>query len=91
MLQAGAILIIFFQNSPSHLSNTGNNFIKLFFLPFTSPTLSDTPLFYIKVIAKNVLCIRWPKYWSCSFSTSPSSEYSGLISLKIDWFDLLAV
>ena len=33
--------------------------------------------------------IRWPKYWSFSFSISPSSEYSGLISLKIDWFDLL--
>ena len=35
--------------------------------------------------------IRWPKYWSFSFSISPSSEYSGLTSLKIDWFDLLAV
>ena len=35
--------------------------------------------------------IRWPKYWSFSFSISHSSEYSGLISLKIDWFDLLAV
>ena len=34
---------------------------------------------------------RWPKYWSFSFSTSPSSEYSVLISFKIDWFDLLAV
>ena len=34
---------------------------------------------------------RWPKYWSFSFSISPSSEYSGLISLKIDWFDLLSV
>ena len=37
------------------------------------------------------VCIRWPKYWSFSFSISPSSEYSGLISLKIDWFDFLAV
>ena len=37
---------------------------------------------------KSVLCIRWPKYWSFSFSISPSNEYSGLISLKIDWFDL---
>ena len=36
-------------------------------------------------------CIRRPKYWSFSFSISPSSEYSGLISLKIDWFDLLVV
>ena len=36
-------------------------------------------------------CMRWPKYWSFSFSISPSSEYSGLISFRIDWFDLLAV
>ena len=35
--------------------------------------------------------IRWPKYWSFSFSISPSNEYSGLISLRIDWFDLLAL
>ena len=34
------------------------------------------------------LCIRWPKYWSFSFSISPSNEYSGLISFRIDWFDL---
>ena len=39
----------------------------------------------------SALHIKWPKYWSFSFSTSPSSEYSGLISLKVDWFDLLAV
>ena len=37
------------------------------------------------------LHIRWPKYWSFSFSVSPSNEYSGLISLRIDWFDLLSV
>ena len=40
---------------------------------------------------KAVLHIRWPKYWSCSFSISPSNEYPGLISFRIDWFDLLAV
>ena len=40
---------------------------------------------------KSVLHIRWPKYWSFSFNISPSNEYSGLISLRIDWFDLLAV
>ena len=38
-----------------------------------------------------VLCIRWLKYWSFSFSISPSNEYSGLISFRMDWFDLLAV
>ena len=40
--------------------------------------------------SESVLCIRWPKYWSFSFSISPSNEYSGLISLRIDRFDLLA-
>ena len=40
---------------------------------------------------ESALPIRWPKYWSFSFSISPSNEYSGLISFKIDWFDLLAV
>ena len=40
---------------------------------------------------ESVLCIRWSKYWSFSFNISPSNAYSGLISLRIDWFDLLAV
>ena len=40
---------------------------------------------------ESVLHIRWPKYWSFSFSISPSNEYSGLISCRIDWLDLLAV
>ena len=40
---------------------------------------------------ESVLCIRWPKYWSFSFSISSSNEYSGLISFTIDWFDFLAV
>ena len=40
---------------------------------------------------ESALCIRWPKYWSFSFSISPSSEYLGLISLRNHWFDLLAV
>ena len=40
--------------------------------------------------SESVLHIRWPKYWRFSFSISPSKEYSGLISFKVDWFDLLA-
>ena len=40
---------------------------------------------------ESVLCIRWPKYWSFSYSICPSNEYSGLISFRIDWFDLLDV
>ena len=41
--------------------------------------------------SESVLCIRWPKYWSFSFSISPSIEYSGLISFRMDWLNLLAV
>ena len=40
---------------------------------------------------ESALCIRWPKYWSFSFNISPSDEYSGLFSFRIDWMDLLAV
>ena len=40
---------------------------------------------------ESALCIKWPKYWSFSFSISPSNEYLGLISFRIDWLDLLAV
>ena len=40
---------------------------------------------------ESALCIKWPKYWSFSFSISPSNEYSGLICFRVDWFDLLAV
>ena len=46
----------------------------------------------IRVLSsESVLRIRWPKYWSFSFSISPSNEYSGLISFQMDWLDLLAV
>ena len=46
----------------------------------------------VRVFSKeSVLCIRWPKCWSFSFSISPSSEYWGIISFGIDWFDILAV
>ena len=56
----------------------------LLFLPSVFPS--------IKVFSnESVLCIRWPKYWSFSFSISPSHEYSGLISFRIYWLDLLAV
>ena len=45
----------------------------------------------IRVFSESALCIRWPQYWSFSFSLSPSSEYSGLISFRIDRVDFLAV
>ena len=57
------------------------------------PLLSLPSIFpNIRVFSNElVLRIRWPKYWSFSFSISPSSEYSGLISFRMDWLDLLAV
>ena len=61
------------------------------------PLSSSSPLAFnwktsIRVFSKElVLPIRWPKYWSFSFSISPSNEYSGLIFFRIDWFDLFAV
>ena len=64
-----------------------NNLIlchSLFLLPLIFPS--------IRVFSnESVLHIRWPKYWSFSFSISPSNEYSGLISFRIDYSDLLAV
>ena len=62
--------------------------------PILSYPLLPLPSIFssIRVSSKeSVICIRWPKYWNFSFSISPSSEYSGLISLRMDWFDLLAV
>ena len=57
--------------------------------PLSSPSPSVFPS--IKVFTnESVFGIRWPKYWSFSFSISPSNEYSGLISFRMDWLDLLA-
>ena len=62
------------------------------FHPLSSPSL---PIFNLSLHEglsnESVFCIRWPKYWSFSFSISPSNEYSGLISFRMDWLDLLAV
>ena len=63
---------------PSHLCHL------LFFLPSILPS--------IRVFSnESALCIKWPKCWSFSFHSSPSNEYLGLISFRIDWLDLLAV
>ena len=56
--------------------------------PFSSCPQSSS----IRVFPKEVaICISWPKYWSFSYSTSPSNEYSGLISFRVHWFDLFLV
>ena len=63
---------------PSHLCR------PLLLLPSIFPS--------IRVFSnESVLHIRWPKYWSVSFNISPSNEYSGMISFRMDWYDLLAV
>ena len=64
-----------------------NNFIfclPLYLLPLIFSSIRDFS-------NKSVLPIRWPKYWRLSFSIGPSNEYSGLISFRVDWLDLLAV
>ena len=64
-----------------------NHFVlcrPLLLLPSILPSIRVFP-------SESVLCIRWPKYWSFSFSISPSDEYSGLISFGMDWLALLAV
>ena len=62
-------------------------------LNFCHPLLLPPSIFpSIRVFSsQSVVHIRWPKYWSFSFSISPSNEYSGLISFRMDWLDLLAV
>ena len=61
--------------------------------PSHCPLLLPPSIFFsLRVFSyESGLCIRWPKYWSFRFSISSSNEYSGLISFRIDWFDLLAV
>ena len=59
--------------------------------PLSSPFLPPIPPSIIVFSNKSTLCMRWPKYWSFSFSISPSKEHPGLISFRRDWLDLLAV
>ena len=60
--------------------------------PLLSPSPPALNLSQHRVFSnKSALCIRWPKYWSFSFSINPPNKYSGLISFRIDWLDLLAL
>ena len=61
-------------------------------LILSRPLLLPSVFPSIRIFSKeSVLCIRWPKYWSFSFSINPSKEYSGLVSFRMDWLNLLAV
>ena len=88
------------QASPS-ITNS-NSLLKLMSIKLVMPSnllIFCCPLLLLPSIFssirvffnESVLCIKWPKYWSFSFSISLSNEYSGLISFRIDWLDLLAV
>ena len=78
------------------------SFLKLMFIELVMPSkhlilcypllLPPSIFSIIRVLSnESVLCIRWPKYWSFSFSISSTNEYSGLISFRMDWLDLLSV
>jgi len=82
-------------SSPSPRVCTNSCALSWWFCPTISSSVipfSSCLQSIIRVFSnESVLHIRWPKYWSFSFNISPSDEYSGLISFRIDWFDLLAV
>jgi len=70
------------------------NLLKLMSIIQSSHSLLLLPSIFpsIRVFSsESAVCLRWPKYWSFSFSISPSNEYSRLISFRVDWFDLLVV
>ena len=79
-------LVEFTQTHAHQVGDATNHLILCCPLLFLSSIFPS-----IRVFPKESVLIRWPKYWSFSFSISPSNEYSGLFSFKIDWFDLLAV
>ena len=77
---------LFFTNSQSLL--------KLMPIELVIPSnhlILSSPLLLPPFSNESVLCIRWPKYWSFSFSSNPFNEYPGLISFRIDWFNLPGV
>ena len=84
---------LFITNSQSLLRLMSESVIQSNHLILCHPLLPMPSIFpNIRVFSyESVLCIRWPKYWRFSFSIGPSNEYSGLISFRMGWLDLLAV
>ena len=78
------------QLSQTHVHQVGDATQPSHPLSSPSPPASIFPSIRV-FLNEPVLCIRWPRYWSFSFNTSPSNEYSGLISFTMDWLDLLEV
>ena len=65
-----------------------SNHLMLWYSRLLPPSISPSNKVFSN---ESVLCFRWPKYWSFSLCISPSNEYSGLVSFRMDWLDLLAV
>ena len=65
-----------------------SNHLILCLPSFLLPSIFPSTRFFL---SESALCIRWPEYWSFSFSINSSNEYSGLISFRMDWFEFLAV
>ena len=86
-----SLSIINSQSSPKSMSTelvmSSNHLILCHPLLLLPPIIPSIRVFS----NESALCIRWPKYWSFSFSINPSNEHSGLISSRMDWLDLLAV
>ena len=78
---------VYSNSCPSSLSMPSNHLILCCPLLLLPPIPTSIMVFS----NESVIHMRWPKYWSFSFSISPSDEYSGLIFFRMDWFDLLAV
>ena len=91
--QQASLSITSSQSLPKLMSIESGWVMPSIHLFLSQPLLLLPPIFpSIRVFTSDsVLLIRWPKYWSFSFSISPPSEYSGLISFRMDWLDLLAV
>ena len=75
------------QNYPPEKGGISQSYHLILCCPLLPSVFPSIRVFYHEL----ALYIRWPKYWSFSFNTSPSNEYSGLISFRMDWLDLLAV
>ena len=79
------------ESTQTHVHRVGDAIQPSHSLSSPSPPAFNLSQHHRVFSSESALCIRWPKYWSFSFSVSPSNEHSGLISFRMDWLDLLVV